>query len=112
MSRRSSEDFRKNTKGSFADPEKAVRALAILDRAWSGAIYAGIEVVAIKLILDHTRGEEALAVITGFDDAGAPVVAFHSSTAVPDLLIGLASRLENGSLKWKADEYRKGAETS
>lgn len=59
---------------------------------------------SIKFRAGNTPGADWLVVITAYS-SGTPVVAFHSGVGFKDTLLGLASRLKNGSLKWKADEY-------
>lgn len=59
---------------------------------------------AIKFRAGKVPGAEWMAVITAYSPDG-PVVAFHSGESFKELVVGLAARLKNGSLKWKADEY-------
>lgn len=48
-----------------------------------------------------------LAVVRA-DNAGAPVVSFHEGDTLLECLRGMVARLENGSVKWKDDQYGKG----
>lgn len=59
---------------------------------------------AIKFRAGKVPGAEWMAIITAYSPDG-PVVAFHSGEGFKELVVGLAARLKNGSLKWKADEY-------
>lgn len=59
---------------------------------------------SIKFRSGAQPGSEWLAIITAYSPDG-PVVAFHSGVGFAAVLAGLAARLQNGSLKWKVDEY-------
>lgn len=73
-----------------------------------GFIYRGARdrfvVRSIRFRSGPNPGADWLVVITAYSPDG-PVVAFHSGDSFKAALVGLSSRLKNGSLKWKADEY-------
>lgn len=50
-------------------------------------------------------GGEILIVIKGVDGEGAKLVSFHSAYSLADAIKGIASRIDNGSLRWRQDEY-------
>lgn len=47
-----------------------------------------------------------MGVVTA-DVGGQAMVAFHGGTSMGDALKGLLERLENGSIKWKTDSFKK-----
>lgn len=49
-------------------------------------------------------GGEWMVIISAYSPNG-PVVAFHSGAGFKEALVGLATRLMNGSLVWKEDKY-------
>lgn len=53
------------------------------------------------------EGGEFLIVLRAFDPDGTPVVAFHSALELQEALGGLETRLDNGSLRWRPDEYAR-----
>lgn len=73
-----------------------------------GFIQRGVKdrfvVRAVKFRAGKVPGAEWLVIITAYSPGG-PVVAFHSGDGFRDTLVGLASRLKNGSLVWKDDSY-------
>jgi len=103
----------RNQRGGAAAPfeeatqQRLGKAFAILERCALGAVYADIELTAVRLKMPPVSGGESMAVITGIDGDGTPVVAFHSAVSVTELMCGLVTRLANGTLKWRVDEYRK-----
>lgn len=52
------------------------------------------------------EGGEWLVVLRGTDHEGGPVVAFHSALGIGEALAGASGRMQNGTLKWKPDQYR------
>ena len=66
----------------------------------------GFQLKTIKFKSPPHAGGEWLAIVTA-ELEGAPSVAFHSGDSFPDCLRGLCSKLVNGSLRWKEDEYAK-----
>lgn len=66
----------------------------------------GNTIKAIRFMAKGGATGEWLAVITAVGEGGA-VVAFHSGEGLTQVIEGTMNRLNNGSLKWKADEYAK-----
>jgi len=67
----------------------------------------GVELTGMSLRAPNGERGEYLAVVRALDDAGAPIVAFHSAMFLADLLVGLTERLNNGSMRWRDDEFRQ-----
>jgi len=86
------------------------------DKLWKGIRYLDTEmdrpddsdqrVLKVVIKAPQWYGGEYFAVVTADGDDGAPVVAFHTAESLVGLLTGLGNRLRNGSLKWRADEFR------
>lgn len=83
-------------------------ALGEIGRAIEGYRELAVDVVGFSVKGPQQRGDEVLIVVRGFDAEGAPVVAFHSAYTTIDAIRGLAARLNNGTLQWKADKFRGG----
>lgn len=86
--------------------DRSTLAVKIMDRVAQGVPYAGITVETIKFKLPGDSMSEGLVIVTGVDHEGTPVVAFHKAVSFPEMFVGMVARLENGSLKWRVDEYR------
>lgn len=103
-------DVGKNPTGKSKARQKAgdrvPLAADILDRVSQGHSYAGVDVTDIKFKLPGDPMAEILCIATGLSDDGTPVVAFHSAVGFVEAFVGLAVRLQNGTLKWRVDEYR------
>lgn len=63
-----------------------------------------IYVKAIRIKFSEYEGGEVMAVVTANMQSG-PFVAFHGGGSLKEVLAGLSARMENGSLKWKEDQY-------
>lgn len=88
---------------AFSRTEEAAR---VLDRVCQGLPYDGVTVMTIKFKFAGDGMSESLAIVTGDDHEGRPVVAFHTAVSFGELFSGLVARLMNGTLKWKDDEFR------
>lgn len=53
------------------------------------------------------RGE-FLVVLKGEDSDGAPVVGFHGAFSASEALVGAVERMNNGTIKWRIDQYAQG----
>ncbi len=71
-----------------------------------GAV-ASVELRGLSVRPPTEDNAEFLLVIRAYDDAGAPVVGFHSGLSLGEALAGLYERLDNASLRWKEDEYAR-----
>jgi hypothetical protein len=83
--------------------DAVIRLGAMAD--YSHAAYRGIRGFTVRAPRDD--GEEYLVTVRRVGDDGGPEVAFHSATTLGEALAGLVSRLDNGSLKWRVDEYAR-----
>lgn len=88
---------------------KLVPSLAYMERIASSYWTGEVELEAIKIKIPANESVETLIVLTGVDHAGTPVVAFHSALGPIHALAGALRRMGTGQLKWKVDEFRKGA---
>lgn len=86
--------------------DRAGETVKILDKVAAGHTYGGYFILSIKFRFAGDPMSESLAVITAEDSEGLPVVAFHSSVGFAELFVGLVARLQNGTLKWRTDEFR------
>lgn len=64
----------------------------------------GLKIVRITFKAPGDVNGEWLGIITAQSENGG-VVAFHSGDGFVSTVEGLLNRLNNGSLKWKEDEY-------
>jgi len=67
----------------------------------------GIYVTGMSFRYDWETGGETLLVIRADSDEGK-VVSFHGTTELYGLWQSLANRIDNGTLKWREDEYGRG----
>lgn len=84
----------------------AGRALAELWRCMLGYPMAGVALTGLSVRPPRYEGDETLIVLRGEDEAGQTVVAFHSAYMLTDAVSGAWTRHKNGTLKWKADQFR------
>ncbi len=73
----------------------------ILSNSWSGSV----DLTSIKMKLPSDERTETLIILLGTDGEGTPVVAFHSGLGAAEALAGALTRMANGKLKWRIDEY-------
>jgi len=79
-------------------------ALARIDHLVAKGLAGDIHITTIRLRAPSVEGGEWLAVVKATTENGN-IVGFHGGTGLGDLVSGLANRLNNGSIKWKEDEY-------
>lgn len=89
--------------------EQSGSAVLYLTRCMHGRATSDYDIHSIKFRNTFGDGSEVMAIIGAFDDAGGPVVAFHSASNFGETVVGVAKRLRNGSLKWRTDEYYRKA---
>jgi hypothetical protein len=77
-----------------------------LGAAMQGYRNLSVEVTGLSVRGPRVRGDEFLVVVKGLDEAGLPVVAFHSAMELGEALRGVEARISNGTLKWRADEFK------
>ena len=96
--------------GSEARHDKAMLHIAELEHICSRHFRGAVEVTGFSVRCPESDWGEFLLVVRGLDEAGCPVVGFHSATSVVEVLAGGAKRLGDGTLTWKEDKFR-GANT-
>lgn len=84
-------------------------AVLWLDAALQNTRSLSIEVVGLNVRRPRHDGDEVFLVVKGLDAEGTPCVAFHSAFTLGEALRGLEARLRNGTLKWKVDQFARGA---
>jgi hypothetical protein len=81
------------------------RGVALLDHINSGSWRGEYELRGLSLRVPQAVGGEWLTVVKAFSGDGTPVVAFHSAHSAAEALAGAVSRMADGSLSWKADQF-------
>lgn len=81
--------------------EQLVRA----DRTFERLAEEELEVVGMSVKLPEYAGGDYLVTVRAFK-GGVAVVAFHGSDQFADVVRGAIARLENGSMRWRDDNYR------
>lgn len=108
--RRTNTDVPGNAQASAAAFERYVfslgRAWLDFERIAHDMGHAGTPIKRVTLKGPLVEGGSALIILTADSEEG-PVVAFHNVDDLGTAIKGLAARLQNGSLKWKVDEYAK-----
>ena len=91
----------------FSAERQARAGLAVmrLDAVLLGWRQSDYEVTGLSIRAPRGEGDEYLVTIRALGSDGGPVVAFHSSYNLMELLIGLENRLSNGDLRWKPDMW-------
>lgn len=71
-------------------------------------LFEGDEMVVTRISVNLPTQERDgyLAIVTATHPEGN-LVAFHGGTTLLDALVGLISRLENGSIKWQKDRFQR-----
>lgn len=83
----------------------AGRAIDDIGLAMQGKRDIAVDVTGFSVRGPTELRDEFLIVMRGIDHEGAPVVAFHGSFHLDDAICGVQSRLRNGTLKWRPDEF-------
>ena len=113
MGKRKSEDVPGNVLASLAALDQVCQRLgqSLLnwDRAVSPAYRGEVEVTGFSIRVPGGSEEEVLVVIRGLWSDGSPVVGFHSEVGVAQAVANAGRRVADGNIKWRADEYRTGA---
>jgi hypothetical protein len=79
-------------------------AISALDAMLNGYRRLDVEITGFSVRAPKVQGGEFLLVIRGIEE-DVSVVAFHSSTDLTEAFRSLEARINNGSLKWRLDEY-------
>lgn len=100
---------RQNPEGMFTHEyfEAVGEAVGEVYRAMAGYRSLAVDVRGLSVRGPGGPGDEFLLTVRGSTEDGTPVVAFHSATTLMELFTGLAARLGNGTLNWKADQYAR-----
>lgn len=80
--------------------ETLVSVERIADRYYE----AELNITSIRVRFPRSAGDGYLAVVNAHGPAGK-VVAFHDAPEFLEVVVGLIRRLDNNSIKWKADAY-------
>jgi hypothetical protein len=99
----------KNSREIFTDEyfKKAGMAMGDVDNAMQGYRNLVVEVTGLSIRGPVAQGGEFLCTVRGYDEEGMAVVAFHGAATLTEMFIGLSARLNNGSLKWREDQYAR-----
>lgn len=83
---------------------RTAKALYTTDRRVSDDYEGSLMLRHIKIKSPGLPGGEWFAVIAASID-GEAVVAFHSAPSFLEVVEGVCARINNGSLRWKVDQY-------
>lgn len=83
---------------------KTGHSVHMAGHAMSNMEQNGLSILRISFKATGSVDGSWLAIISASSENGS-VVAFHSGDSFPSTLQGVCSRIVNGSLKWKEDEY-------
>ena len=83
---------------------KTARSLYMTDQRVSDDLPNRVNLRQLRIKAPAQIGGEWFAVVTAYLE-DAPVVAFHSGSSFVSTIEGVCNRINNGSLKWKDDEY-------
>lgn len=84
--------------------EKIARPVMIFQGRYEGERTEGVEILAIRFKAPgHPMGEWLAVVSASIEDER--VVAFHKADDFSECLKGVLNRINNGSIKWRSDEY-------
>ncbi len=64
----------------------------------------GITIKSLKARCPQGETGGYLLVVTAVGEGG-PVVAFQDGDSLAEVIVGFINRLENGSVKWKEDQF-------
>lgn len=90
---------------SVEELREIAQALDGVSDALRGYRKLTVDVVGLTIRGPRAAGDDILVVVKGLDADGKKVVAFHNGTHLPGTLMALAARLDNGSLRWRDDEF-------
>lgn len=86
---------------------EAGRAVSDLGLAMVDPDRLGVSLVGLSIRPPREEGGEFLLVLRGVDQEGLPLVGFCSASSLEETFRSAVSRLRNGSMKWRADEFSK-----
>lgn len=82
-------------------------AVMNLSAIMQGYRATSIQVTGFTVRGPADRGGEFLITVRAIDEEGQPIVAFNSAVELDDALQGVYSRMMNGTLKWRPDQYAR-----
>lgn len=91
---------------SRSQAELVEQAVQGISDALNGTRDLAVHLSGLSVKAPKGEGEELLIVIRGIDADGMPVVAFHSAFSLSEAVRGLAARLNNGTLRWRPDDFQ------
>jgi hypothetical protein len=80
-------------------------ALARLDYLLATIGSDGHEYKGLSVRMPREPDEDVLITIRALNSEGAPEVAFNGGATLGDAFRTLQTRIDNGSLKWRPDEF-------
>lgn len=83
---------------------KAGVSLSKIDRVARLGVADWGTLLAVRMVCPKEDGEDWLIVVSVASSEGRQV-AFHAGPDLLSAVTGLANRFQNGSLKWKEDQY-------
>lgn len=83
------------------------RSVDEIGLAATGYRSVGMQVTGMGIRMPREERGEFLVTIRALDSEGAPFVAFHGASDLGEALTGLWNRLQNGTLRWKPDEWAR-----
>lgn len=92
--------------GQQKDASKLLRSIRYLDGNMDVPDDRDQRIVKVVIKGPEYYGGEFFSIVAADGDNGEPLVAFHTAESLAGVLVGLGNRVRNGSLKWRADEYR------
>ncbi len=111
MSDEKKEKQRRGSARRVREDRDAERALIQTGRAWQSLVGAlsrlskdGVDVHRIT-VKGAWHGHDEFLIILAAETENEAIVAFHRADDAGTLWAGLASRIRNGNLKWRTDEY-------
>ena len=83
---------------------KQARPIMILSDRTDGQRHPDYTLKEVRVRAPAELSGEWLGIVKA-DFDGTPCIGFHGGDSLLDCLKGLASRLNNGSMKWREDQY-------
>jgi hypothetical protein len=81
------------------------KAVDKLERELMRSAYVDGHITGLTIKAPQDEADDYLAVLRRVSAEGEPQVAFHGSENFGSLLVGIANRIGNGTMKWHPDKY-------
>jgi len=93
--------------GEIEDRRRAKVARALIALGWlmERPDASGWELKGMSIRGPREGSADFLITLRALDPEGAPQVAFCGGSCIDDAVVNLQQRLDNGSLKWRPDEF-------